>query len=329
MGVDGRVRRPDHSTVATAPDPQRAVVIASPLASRIRDASARRRVIRLATQALAARGYAAVEVVEAGEPAAIRAAVEAAVSDGVATVVLAGGDGTVRDASGALARTGTAVGILPCGTGNLYAASVGIPRSVDEAIAVLATGSPGAFDLGELVVERPGAPPEAWPFVVACGTGFDAHVIAATSREAKRRYGVAAYVLAASRVTEHLRPQPTVVTVDGQRTELESVAVLVASTGEGIPGGLRPRMPVRADDGLLHVFVLPRGGILRNLRGALELLAAEGVGTTASGAGIRLVGRTVRVEVDPPAPIEVDGDLVPPAVIEARIRPGALAVIRP
>lgn len=306
-----------------------AVVIASPMASRIRDPGARRRVIRLATQALAARGHRSVDVVEASQPAAIRAVAGDAVASGAATVVLAGGDGTVRDASGALAGTGVAVGILPCGTGNLYAASLGLPGSVDEAIAVLASGAPGAADTAEVTVERAGAPPEAWPFVVACGTGFDAHVMAATSREAKRRYGVAAYVLAASRQLEHLRPRPTAITVDGQLTELTSVVVLVASTGGAIPGGLRPRLPVLPDDGLLHVFVLPRAGIVDSLRGALELMTAEAAGATASGAGLRLAGRTVRVEVDPPGPIEVDGDPLPPGVIEARVAAGSLAVIRP
>jgi diacylglycerol kinase family enzyme len=255
-------------------------------------------------------------------------------------VVLAGGDGTVRDAAGALAGSGVAVGIVPCGTGNLYATAIGVPRGVKAAVAALATGRPRQFDVGEvrlvappvspLAAPAPAAtalPSDPVPFMVACGTGFDAQLIAATSGEMKRRYGVAAYFLAASRLLGHLKPEPTVLTIDGVRTELESVVVLVANCGEAIPGVLRPRLPIDPDDGLLHVFVLPRGGVLDGIRGALELMTAAAAGFSPSGAGVRLAGTHVRVEVIPAGPTEVDGDPFPAAWLDARVRPGALDVL--
>ena len=311
-----------------ARDPGLAAIIASPSASRLRDATERDRVIAAATRALHRRGHDRVTVTVTGESGELRAAAAEAVASGASTVVIAGGDGTVRDASGALADSGVAVGLLPCGTGNLYAASVGIPRALDRAISALATGTPRPFDLGEVRLDRRDAPPETTPFVVACGTGFDAHVMAATSRDAKHRYGVAAYFLAASGLLVHLRPRPTVITVDGVRTELESVVVLVASAGGGIPGPLRPRLPISAEDGLLHTFVLPRGGVLGGMQGVLELLLAGSTGPSATGAGFRFAGRQVRVEMEPAGPVEIDGDAVAPATLEAVVRPGALHVLR-
>jgi diacylglycerol kinase family enzyme len=309
-------------------DPDLATLIASPLASRIRDDNERSTVVRAVRAALRERGHRRVEVVETGDPAAIREAAAAAVLGGSTTVVLAGGDGTIRDAAPALTGSGVAVGLVPCGTGNLYAASVGVPRGIEDAVAVLATGTPGPFDVGDVQLER-GGEVESAHFVVACGTGFDARVIGATSREAKQRYGVAAYFLAASRLLAHLRPLSTVLTVDGVRTELESVVVLVANSGEAIPGKLRPRLPIRADDGLLHVFVLPQGGVLGGVRGVLELMTAQTAGVSPSGAAVRFAGRTVRVEVDPPGPVEVDGDPYRPAAIEASVHAGGFVVIRP
>lgn len=305
-----------------------AVLIASPSAARLRDAGERERILAAARSALRRRGHQDVATVLASVPADISAAAADAVRGRASIVVLAGGDGTLRDAAGALAGSSVPVGLVPCGTGNLYAASVGVPRRIDRALATLTSGTPRPLDLGEVRLERGDAAAEVVPFAVACGTGFDARVMEATTREAKRRYGVAAYFLAAGGLLAHLRPRPTAITVDGRRTEIESVVVLVASAGGGIPGGLGPRLPVAADDGLLHVFVLPRGGIAGGVRGALELLLASEAGETASGAGIRLVGRAVRVEVDPPAPVEVDGDPFPPATLDAHIRPGALSVIR-
>jgi len=305
-----------------------AAIIASPSASRLRDAEERDRVIAAATRALRRRGHDRVEVTVTGDPAELRAAASEAVTGGASTVVLAGGDGTVRDASSALADSGVAVGLLPCGTGNLYAASVGVPRSIDRAVSALQAGTPRPFDLGEVRLERGDAPAETIPFVVACGTGFDAHVMAATTRIAKQRYGVAAYFVAASGLLVHLRPQPTIITVDGVRNELESVVVLIASAGGGLPGPFRPRLPISADDGLLHLFVLPRGGVLGGIQGVLELLLAGSTGPSATGAGLRFAGRRIRVEVDPPGPVEVDGDAFAPATLEAVVRPGALQVIR-
>ena len=44
--------------------------------------------------------------------------------------------------------------------------------------------------------------------MVACGTGLDARLIAETFREARRRYGVAAYFLAASKLVGTSLPSP-------------------------------------------------------------------------------------------------------------------------
>jgi diacylglycerol kinase (ATP) len=332
-------------------DPAQATLIVSPLASRLRDASTRARIVHGATEALRARGHEVISTIETGDPAAIRGAAEQAVRSGASLVAVAGGDGTVRDAVGALSGTGVTLGLIPGGTGNLYATAVGVPRDLDAAVAALASGAPVPFDSGEVRLIPPlksggmrddaagddraggdaagseGAWATALPFVVACGTGFDARMIAATSRESKRRYGVAAYFLSASRLLQHLRPLPMILTIDGVRTELESVVVLVANCGEAIPGRLRPRLPIEPDDGLLHVFVLPRGGVIGGIRGALELMTAEAAGISPSGAA-RMTGTRVRVEVLPPGPTQIDGDPFAVASLDARIRPGGLAILR-
>ena len=313
-----------------------ATLIVSPLASRVRDEAKRRRVTTHAVEAIRARGHAPVDVVETGEPTAIRDAAAEAVRGGATLVVLAGGDGTIRDASSSLADTGVDVGIVPCGTGNLYATSIGVPRDLEAALEALRTGTPRSYDVGEVrLLAPPGTeadpalPDRPIDFGVACGTGFDAHLIAGTSREMKRRYGVAAYFLAASRLLPQLAPLPTTLEIDGVRTELESVVVLVANCGEAIPGVLRPRLPIAPDDGLFHVFVLPRGGILGGIRGALELMTAASHGVSPSGNAVRLVGREVRVEVTPAGPTQIDGDPFPAAWLDARLRPGGLRVVRP
>jgi len=333
-GARAAARAPMMARMTHAAGP--ATLIVSPLASRIRDDAVRARVVARTVDALRRRGHEDVRVVETGTPGELATAALAAVQHGATMVAIAGGDGTVRDAAGPLIDTDVDVGIVPCGTGNLYAGAVGVPRTLDAAIAALATGRPRAYDIGRVhLISPPGAPSDATlpaaaiDFGVACGTGFDARMIASTSREMKRRYSVAAYFLAAARLLPTLAPQATVLEVDGVRTELESVVVLVANCGEALPGLLRPRLALEPDDGLLHVFVLARGGLVGGLRGALELLNADSHGVSPSGHAMRLVGTEVRVEVTPVSPTQVDGDAFPPAWLEASIRPGGLRIIRP
>jgi diacylglycerol kinase family enzyme len=108
------------------------------------------------------------------------------------------------------------------------------------------------------------------------------------------------------------------------------VLVLIANAGELLPGLLAPRLPILPDDGLLHVFVL-RGGLVGSVVGALELLAVADPGRTPTGSALRTAGREVSVEidVDPPDPVQVDGDRVGSGRLEARVRPSAVRVLVP
>jgi len=221
---------------------------------------------------------------------------------------------------------------VPAGTGNLLAATLGVPRDAAAALAALRDGEPRSIDLGEAswAGAATGEPAGSSAFVVATGAGLDARFLAAASAEAKRRYGIGAYLAAALAQATDLRPRPTTLVVDGQRHETESIVVLIANAGELIPGLLRPRLPVRPDDGWLHVFVV-RGGVVGSVIGALELLAAGEAGRTATGSASRFSAREVIVEidVDPPDPVQVDGDRVGAGRLEARVRPGAVRILVP
>lgn len=57
-------------------------------------------------------------------------------------------------------------------------------------------------------------------------------------------------------------------------------------------------------------------------------MTADATGVSASGAGMRLRGTEVRVEVSPAGPTQVDGDVFGHGALEARLLPGRLDVIR-
>ncbi len=313
-------------------DPNGPALVAIGLgARRLRDPARRAHLADGALAAARARGHADVTVVECPDAAALRATTAEAVRGGAGLVVAIGGDGTIRDTAGALAGTEVPLGILPAGTGNLFAATLGVPRDEAAALAVLRRADPRPIDVGRAswTGSATGAAGSS-AFVVATGAGLDARFVSAASAEAKRRYGIGAYLVAALAQAKDLRPRPTTIVVDGERHETESIVVLVANAGDLIPGVLRPRLPVRPDDGWLHVFVV-RGGMVGSVVGTLELLAAGAPGRTATGSAWRAAGHEVSVEidVDPPDPVQVDGDRVGSGRLEARLQPAAVRVLAP
>jgi diacylglycerol kinase (ATP) len=315
------------------PDPSGpAIVLLGLGARRLRDPAHREHLARVAQAAAIARGHPDTAIVECADGAALRAATVEAVREGIGLVVAVGGDGTVREVVGELSRGAVPLGIVPAGTGNLLAAALGVPRDLDEALAAIRTATPRVIDHGQAIWAgaAAGDAPGASTFVVAAGAGLDARFVSAASAESKRRYGIGAYLVATLRQAGDLRPRPTRLVVDGVLHETESVLVLIANAGELLPGLLAPRLPILPDDGLLHVFVL-RGGLVGSVVGALELLAVADPGRTPTGSALRTAGREVSVEidVDPPDPVQVDGDRVGSGRLEARVRPSAVRVLVP
>jgi diacylglycerol kinase family enzyme len=307
-----------------------ALVVLGLGAKRLHDAATRERLTDAAVRAARDRGHPETEVVGCPDADALRSTVGRAASDGVALVVAVGGDGTVRECAGALAGCGVPLGILPAGTGNLLASTLGIPTDAAGASRAIARGAIRPIDVGEASWADDGhGRPGSSAFVVACGTGLDARLVGSASAAAKRQHGIGAYLVAALRQATDLQPRPTRLVVDGEAIETESIVVLVANAGELLPGLLGPVLPMRPDDGRLHVFVV-RGGPVGSLVGAFELMTG-GLGPTMTGQGLRLAASSVVVDIDvqPAEPVQVDGDRVGSGRLAARIRPAAVPVLVP
>jgi diacylglycerol kinase family enzyme len=286
-----------------------------------------RELVSAVESAIRRRGLTRLEIRSIDAPGGGAGLAREAVAGGAAIVIAAGGDGTIREVAGSLAGTGVPLGVVPLGTGNLFASAVGI-RRIGSALSVLATGSARCVDVGWLSLA---AQPARQPFLVASGSGLDAMVIGATRGQAKRRWGIAAYFVTAARTVRRVQPRPTRIVVDGRAYELESTVVLVVNAGDLVPGLVRPRIPIRPDDGLLDVFVVRSAGVLGTLGGAVDLLGLadedELVRGLATIRGVRLRGREVQVEVDSKEPVEADGDIVGSGTFTATVEASSLAVL--
>ena len=303
------------------------LIIVNPRASRTSDPRRREELIEAIARAVIARTGRPARVVD-GDLAAARAALAHVTGlPEPPLVVVAGGDGTIRDAASALAGRRVPLAIVPGGTGNVLASALRL-GSVRAAVDAIRHGQERAIDVGFArwgpMAPGPAAPGGEGVFVVGCGMGLDARIMAAAHHEWKRRMRFGAYVGAAIGELTRLTTSVFRIVADGKELEIRGYLVLVANAGDIIPGKVGPRRPLDPADGHLQLMVLGAEHPLDGLRSAAALLLSQ---EELDGRVIRRSVSEVRVEADPVQPIQVDGDDEPPGWLEARVLPGALTVL--
>jgi diacylglycerol kinase family enzyme len=310
--------------------PGRPLVVANPMASGLADADRRRRMVASIVSAVERRtGRTPVVADSTAENA--RAALEQARD--AELVVVAGGDGTIRDTAEHLIGSGVPMAIVPAGTANVFGAELGVPRGIKGAIDLIATGRPTSVDVGRatwgaMTDRGPGEPMGCRAFVVACGLGFDARVMAGATPELKRQLGFGAYVVSAARQAARLRPVDFRIEADGVLHEIRGLIVLLANCGQIVPRLVGPRRPIDPTDGFLEVIVIRASGRTGGIVGLAEVLVHD-ADPHLRRRSVRLRARSVRVTADPPEPAQVDGDHHEADWLAAECVPAGLRVIRP
>ncbi|MEQ8355470.1 MAG: diacylglycerol kinase family lipid kinase [Kiloniellaceae bacterium] len=240
-------------------------------------------------------------------------------------VVAAGGDGTINDVINGLAgearlglpRQPTPLAVLPLGTANVLAAELGLDLVPAHIAAVIAEGQVQAVSLGRASVAE-GA---TRIFSLMAGAGFDARVVAGIDLRVKRLLGKAAYMLGGLRQMSHRKPPPLAVSVDG--TVYEAASVVVSNVR--YYGGRYVLAPqARLTDPLLHVCLFRHGDVAHILRYAMALQRGQLAGTR----GFAIVtGQDIRIEGDPGAPLQADGDIVGHLPVRIGSLPGVLRMV--
>lgn len=293
----------------------RALLIFNPVAARS-DAN----VVGAVSRTLASEGWE-VEVAGTTRPGEAGELARQALQDGVERIAVYGGDGTATEVFRGAIGFDVPIGLIPGGTGNLLAGNLRLPRDPVAAARVAARGVPRRIDLGRM--DRSDG---TRYFAVACGTGVDAEVMAGATAEAKRRWGMGAYVAQTVRSLGDLQAVPHHIVADGQVIDTPATMVLVANCGELIPPYVRIREAMAVDDGVLDLVVVNAATVLASLDVVWRALA----GRVASSGHVRLArARCVTVETDPPRPVQLDGEPAGVTPFTARVVPAAIAVLVP
>ncbi len=250
-----------------------------------------------------------------------------AVAAGARLVIAAGGDGTVRGCAHALAgHTGPAdtgpgnrvpLAIVPLGTANLAARALGLPRRLDQVLAVAFRGRERRIDLAEA---------DGMPYAAMAGIGLDAAVVGATPRLLKERFGWLGYAAAGAAQLPGRRHEFTVRLDGGPPLTRRARSVAVGNAGL-LPGGFALLPGARLDDGVLDVAILAPAGPLGWGRVAYRIITGGG---HDDGRLERFQARRVEIQAAAYLPREVDGEMIAPGrALIIEVRPAALLVRAP
>jgi len=229
-----------------------------------------------------------------------------------------GGDGTAVEVIGALAGSGKPVGVLPGGTGNLIARTLGIPVKLADAVGTLVRGDRATIDLGRITGGR--------LFAFSAGVGIDARMIEGAPAHLKRRLGVMAYVLSASRALIRREEFFVRATVDGVVHERRASAVMVANFGAVLNDLIRLGPNIRSDDGMLDLCVFSPRTYRDSVRVMWRLLRKD---FRSDACVLYVPGREFRLETVPPRAAQADGEIFGTTPLEITVAPLAALMLIP
>lgn len=252
--------------------------------------------------------------------------------------LVAGGDGSVHDVVNGLmaaamedgdrAPSGMAgiptVVPLPLGTGNDWSRSLGLPREPAALAAAIRAGRTRPHDVGRIdfASAAPARDSSTHWFINVAGAGFDAHVL---QQLPARVPGGAVYLAGALRALAGYRaPLFRIDTTDGRidgRLLLAFVAI-----GQYCGGRMHVAPTALPDDGRFELVTVDEVG----LAGALPRLVKLYRGTLLRDPLVRhLQVARLRVDAEPAAGVEADGQWLGETPAEFSVVSGALRTLRP
>ncbi|WP_342641512.1 lipid kinase [Rhodoligotrophos ferricapiens] len=235
---------------------------------------------------------------------------------GIDLVIVGGGDGSLNAVAPALIERRLSLGILPLGTANDLARTLSLPLDPAAAARVITAGHRRRLDLGEV---------NGHPFFNVASVGFSADLARGLTAEAKRRWGVLGYAIAALRILSQSRPFTLYIEHDGQVEEVRTIQLSVGN-GRFYGGGMTVEVNAQPDDGRLDVYSLE----VPHWWHLIALMPALRRGTHGRWKHVRAFGTTaLKLTTRRPHDINADGELVSTTPAEFRIIPQAVEVFAP
>ena len=229
--------------------------------------------------------------------------------------MVVGGDGSVHLAAQALAGTGVELALVPSGRGDDFAHSAAVPADAAAAVRLAVSGVARPLDVGRVGDER---------FAAYAGVGFDSAAAEVANAHPGWVPAEATYVLAALRTLVRFRAPRIRLEHDGGAWQGRAMFV-TACNAPRFGGGMRIAPQARLADGLLDLVVVKEVSRAELLRVFPKVFSGRHLGHPAVSV-VRT--RRARIEVEPPALLGSDGELLGRvATVEIAVEPRALSVV--
>jgi YegS/Rv2252/BmrU family lipid kinase len=239
-----------------------------------------------------------------------------ALADDVDLVILGGGDGTMNAAAPALVESGLPLAILPLGTANDLARSLGLPLEPLAAARFIPRAEAQPVDLGWV---------NGHYYFNVASIGFSAELAGELTSEAKKRFGVLGYAVAAVRVLRKVRPFGVTIEHDGKTERVVTIQVSVGN-GRHYGGGMTVEQAAAVDDGNLDFYSLE----IKHWWRLIALLPALRRGTHGKAADVRAFKtQEIRLTTRKPRPINTDGELTTHTPAHFKVMPKIMRIYAP
>lgn len=243
-------------------------------------------------------------------------------ADGVTHILVGGGDGTVMEVMTGVIESGRRLPVaqLAMGTANLLARALAIPTDLSAALDLaFRDGVVIGIDVGYLEEH------ERY-FALMAGSGWDARLIEDADRRMKNRLGFFAYVISGIRNLFRLEDSRVELTIDRETHRFRAHTVEVINVGEIYGSGIALGNDMSPHDGRLNIAIASTKTVFGLLRVFFRILTRNFDRTPH----LRYYSAShIRVEADPPLPLQADGEPIGETPYEIDVVPEGVRLVAP
>ena len=246
-------------------------------------------------------------------------------------IIAAGGDGTVNEiANGFLQddqpiRPTACLGLIPLGTGGDFRRSLGIPKSVPQAIDILTAATTRCIDVGKAAYRSPSGRMEQRYFVNLLSFGMGGEVASRAKNSLTPLGGTVAFLWATAVALVRYRRKRVRLTLDGvAQPQAFSIYNVAVGNGRFHGGGMQACPTAKFVDGILEVTVIDYMSQLQVIRD-FRVLYSYNVYRHPKVHHLR--ARRLFAESEEAVKIEVDGEPLGALPLEITVLPQRLPVV--
>ena len=231
-------------------------------------------------------------------------------------VIVGGGDGSLSTNVESFMGMDTVFAIIPLGTANSFAGTLGIPKDIDSAVAVIAKGERKRIDLGCIDGDF---------FVNAAAIGLSPLIAETVPHKLKRYLGLVGYLLWAVRCA--FKFQPFLMSVEHEDGRCEKVWATEARIANGTHhGGVEIVENQEIDSGLIVIQAVT-GKSVWGLAWSWFATVMKLRGRHGTTCEFR--GRKMRLHTRPCLDISIDGEIAARTPVTISVARGAIEVAAP